>query len=468
MVKSLLTDAPRAEILLCCGRSLPATIRMIRNIRISGRHTQCLRQARRPLLEYHTSSPMAEHSSSGCCRTRPSTAGSGAAAAARSLPVDSLAQHHIQRSESVHLYAHAEDSTVARAAEDMPSLMRYHPTPWLPGRHAQTVFASNRPLPQPGLQLRRQTVTYTDGGVGAIDWVQPGPDPAAAASRGHACVLLLHGLMGGSHEPYVQHAAAELTQAGFLCGIMIARGCCRLPLATPRAFSGAATDDLAEVVPRAQAAATAAAPAGAPTPRLMLVGFSLGAGVTLKYMAAGGRGVHAAAAVCPALDFVAACRQLEGTFMGKHVYSRVLSGGLVDYMGKHESMTKQVPGADLPGALAATTVRQLDTAMIVPMFGYQDVWDYYHDASTGKELHAITKPTLVLLARNDPICTVPDAMPRLSEHVLVACAASGGHLGFPTGWSAHGASWADRTLAEWFCRAAEAAVAVPPSSSSSS
>ena len=154
---------PAERFAVCenCAVSPPATIRMIRNIRISGRHTQLLRQARCPRLGYHTHSPMAERSSSGCCRTRPPADSSGAAAAsARSRPVDSLAQHHIQRTESVSVYAHAEGSAVARAAEDMPSLMHYHPTPWLPGRHAQTVFASNRPLPQPGLQLQQNLCSY--------------------------------------------------------------------------------------------------------------------------------------------------------------------------------------------------------------------------------------------------------------------------------------------------------------------
>lgn len=108
-----------------------------------------------------------------------------------------------------------------------------------------------------------------DGSV-ALDWLH-GPDVSAVGP----IVIVLHGLTGGSFEPYVQWTLLQMASRGFRPVVLNARGCGGSTLEQPKAFSGAFTDDVRAAVSRIRDREPL-------DTRLYLVGFSLGAGVLVR------------------------------------------------------------------------------------------------------------------------------------------------------------------------------------------
>ena len=94
----------------------------------------------------------------------------------------------------------------------------------------------------------------------------------------------------------------------------------------------------------------------------------------------------------------------------------------------------QFPGLfDRAALLAARDLYAFDNVVTAPLHGYRDTDDYWHRASARHVLDAITVPTLVLNARNDPFLPGMYLPATASAAVTLEYPATGGHVGFPTG-----------------------------------
>jgi predicted alpha/beta-fold hydrolase len=84
---------------------------------------------------------------------------------------------------------------------------------------------------------------------------------------------------------------------------------------------------------------------------------------------------------------------------------------------------------------ALDTFRLFDNEVTAPLHGFRDVDDYYGRSSSRQYLQAITTPTLILHAADDPF--VPDdAIPtdgELGPGVTLELSRRGGHVGFVEG-----------------------------------
>ncbi len=85
--------------------------------------------------------------------------------------------------------------------------------------------------------------------------------------------------------------------------------------------------------------------------------------------------------------------------------------------------------------MAAKTFAEFDDAVTAPLHGFDGKQDYYDRCSSVNYLGAITKPTLIINALDDPFMTsdvIPDAE-RVSESVTIEVSDHGGHVGFIDG-----------------------------------
>ena len=81
----------------------------------------------------------------------------------------------------------------------------------------------------------------------------------------------------------------------------------------------------------------------------------------------------------------------------------------------------------------SSTLQELETSLICPMFDYRDVHHYYQDASCATNLHSVTTPLLCINARDDPIAPsegIPFNTFHENENLALAVTESGGHLGW--------------------------------------
>jgi predicted alpha/beta-fold hydrolase len=105
-------------------------------------------------------------------------------------------------------------------------------------------------------------------------------------------------------------------------------------------------------------------------------------------------------------------------------------------------------------ALSARIVREFDSQTVTPMFGYNTVYDYYHDASNYYRMSKIKIPMLLLNASDDPICPVTENYPTMAieenENLIAVITQEGGHVAWATHPFAPGTiSWDNYVVDEY-------------------
>jgi predicted alpha/beta-fold hydrolase len=298
---------------------------------------------------------------------------------------------------------------------------------WLPGGHAQTIYASLRRPPRvPFERCRWET---PDGDFVDVDFA----GDAAAPRR----LALFHGLEGGSESHYARAIAGRAASRGWRVAIPHWRGCSGELNLKPRAYHSGDSEEVDWLLERLR-------PDSA-------IGVSLGGNALLKWL--GERGAAAklrrAAAVSAPIDLPAAGAALDRG-LNRLLYTRYFLATL-----KPKSLAKleRFPGLyDAARVRAARRFRDFDDAVTAPLHGFRDTDHYWKDAASGPWLEHIRVPTLLLNARNDPF---------LPEHALLAAAQkaapcvvlefprTGGHAGFVSGPFPGHHGWLAKRLLEF-------------------
>ncbi len=288
----------------------------------------------------------------------------------------------------------------------------FRPAWWLPGPHLQTLYPSlcrRRRHPE----LTRERLELPDGDFLDLDWTR---------NDGSALVLVLHGLEGSLESHYTGGILEALVAAGYRAVLMYFRGCSGEPNRRARSYHSGETVDLRFVIARlAERDASTS---------LAVIGYSLGGNVLLKALGEGaGMGpVRTAVAVSVPFELDRAAWRLEQGF--SRIYQRYLLNKL------RRSYRAKLPAHTMPVSLtrldALDTFRQFDNEVTAPLHGFRGVDDYYGRSSSRQYLSAITTPTLILHAADDPF--VPeDAIPTDSElgpGMTLELSRRGGHVGF--------------------------------------
>lgn len=306
----------------------------------------------------------------------------------------------------------------------------FRPALWAPSGLLQTLsgMRASRALPQ----LRSETWITPDDDELQIHFVDGAPPTAPL-------VLVLHGLEGSRHSPYVAVAAGHAAAHGFQFAVLEFRSCSGVLNRARRTYHSGETGDLAFVVARLSAQA--------PERPLLPLGFSLGANVLLKWLGELGDqvppNVRAAAAISPPFDLAVCSRQCDARYGGA-----IARWFLRSLIPKAIAKERQFPGSyDLAAVRACRTFRAFDDLVTAPTHGFRDAADYYTTQSCGPFLPAIAVPTLLIAAVDDPLCA-PEVLPRAtvdrSPFLHANFPERGGHVAFVDG----GSPWRPRRWAE--------------------
>jgi hypothetical protein len=324
----------------------------------------------------------------------------------------------------------------------------YAPPPLLGNGHVQTLVASL--LRRVDFAYDRRTrIDTPDGDFLDLDWAAAhGRDrPDASSAR---VAVLSHGLEGSADRSYMRGMARALTRRGWDVCAWNLRGCSGPPNRHAATYHSGKTEDLARVVDHvlAQGYATAA-----------LVGFSLGGNLTLKYLGERGAAVddrvRAAATFSVPVDLKASSHQI-GRATNWH-YTQYFLRSLGH---KIRRKVERHPTEVRPGPLRhVRTLRDFDDAYTAPLNGFRDADTYYRAASSKPHLPAITVPTLLVNAANDPFLAdacYPTDRAAGHPHLALEVPASGGHVGFVT-LDGTGEYWSERRAASFLAAARRAA-----------
>ena len=297
---------------------------------------------------------------------------------------------------------------------------------WLPGGHAQTLYAALL-TPRRRARFRRERWDTPDGDFIDVDWAIQPDAPGAARNRARApLVVLFHGLEGGSASHYAHSLMACLSDRGWRGAVVHFRGCSGEPNRLARAYHSGDSAEIDWILRKLKPHATSA---------LYATGVSLGGNALLKWLGEQGEGaaevVAAAAAVSAPLDLMAAGDALGRGF--NMIYTRAFLSSL-----KRKSLAKLTHHPDIydrARVQSARTLRDFDNVVTAPLHGFRDTDDYWTRSSSKPWLARIGVPTLVVNARNDPFMPAA-ALPmahEVSRFVTCDFPHDGGHVGFVSG-----------------------------------
>jgi len=313
----------------------------------------------------------------------------------------------------------------------------YNAPGWLPGGHPQTIYPYF--VPRPRVTYRRQRIDTPDGDFIDFDWLENVETQADAP-----LVVLFHGLEGNSGSHYSRALMAYLASLGWRGVVPHFRGCSGEPNRRARAYH---TGDYSEVGWMLQTILGLA-----PDARLFAVGVSLGGSALLNWLGREERRaadiVAAAAAVSTPLDLTAAGIAIEQGL--NRIYSRHFRATLVP---KALDMARRFPGTLDAAAIARVdSMHGFDDVVTAPLHGFAGADDYWKRASSKPWLKAVTVPTLVLNARNDPFIPAASLPTRAeaSASITLEQPEGGGHGGFLGAGFPGRLDWLPRRLAAFF------------------
>ncbi len=294
---------------------------------------------------------------------------------------------------------------------------------WLPGGHAQTIWAAvgARQAAGTALRWRRERWTTPDADFIDVDFLDAEAPPDAPV------LVLFHGLEGSSRSHYAQAFARWAAGAGWRFAVPHFRGCSGELNLAPRAYHSGDFEEIGWILERLRAAH------GRP---LLAAGVSLGGNALLRWaQEAGGTAAATAlavAAISSPIDLAAGGAALSRGF-NRLVYTRMFLRSMVP---KALAKLAQHPGLfSRERLLAARDLYEFDNVFTAPLHGFRDTDDYWSRASAQPHLARLRIPALVLNARNDPF--VPAAsLPGEADagsNVTLWQPPDGGHVGFVRG-----------------------------------
>ncbi|MBP6828605.1 MAG: alpha/beta fold hydrolase [Saprospiraceae bacterium] len=289
------------------------------------------------------------------------------------------------------------------------------PPRWQYNGHLQTLYPGVFRRVH-GVDYQRERINTPDRDFLDLDWIRQGSK---------RLLLLTHGLEGNSGRQYIRGAAKLFSRHHWDVLAWNCRSCSGEMNRAFRMYHHGDIDDIGTVVQHALRT-------GGYTD-VALVGFSMGANISMKYL--GVTGENAPAPIRAAVVFSAPCDLQSG--------SEVLDRWENAFYRKRfmRALIKKirVKNAQFPGRLDLAKIseircwRDFDEYFSAPISGYRDAADFYRNASAKNFIPGIRVPTLLVNALNDPILT-PACMPvdlaRQNDAFYLEMTEAGGHCGF--------------------------------------
>jgi len=286
----------------------------------------------------------------------------------------------------------------------------------------------------------RQRIETPDRDFIDLDWSRVGAARAAIVS---------HGLEGNSRRSYMLGMIKAMNRRGWDGVAINFRGCSGRPNRLPRSYHSGATEDLHTVVKYVLNQKKYL--------YIVLVGFSIGGNLTLKYIGENGAGlspvIKCAAAISVPCDLKTSSQKLSQR-------SNMLYMKRFLKMLHHKIKLKMKIMPDKisdKGFTSIRTFQEFDDRYTAPLHGFSSAEDYWSQCSCKQFLSGITIPTLLINAQDDTFLT-PECYPvkeaQNSPYLFLEMPPSGGHVGF-IDFNSTGEYWHETRIASFLASNAQ-------------
>lgn len=305
---------------------------------------------------------------------------------------------------------------------------------WQFNGHLQTIAPTllRKPLIE---NIRRERIETPDDDFLDLDWHE---------QNSNKLVILSHGLEGDSQRQYILGMVKAFKLAGYDCLAWNYRGCSGEVNRQMKYYHSGATYDLETVINYALELKK--------YEEIVLIGFSLGGNLTLKYL--GEQGANHPSEISKALtfsvplDLSSSCRQISKP--QNTIYARRFLKSLLQKARIKEGLLRD--HFDLEALKKISTLSEFDNLITGPLHGFKDAQDYYAQCSAKHFVEDIRVPTLVINAWNDPFlphACYPKHLFKDNRRVHLEIPPNGGHCGFESKENPEGLYWSELRAVEY-------------------
>lgn len=293
----------------------------------------------------------------------------------------------------------------------------YKNTFYLFNGHLQTIIPAlfyNKDI----VNFQRERIITHDDDFLDLDWSLTGSNKL---------VILSHGLEGNSGSSYILRMAKHMNENNYDVLAWNYRGCSGEMNKQFITYHSGFTQDLHEVLQHVVTNKKH-------YKEIVLIGFSLGGNVTLKYL--GEQQKNLFPQIQKAVVFSVPCDLKSGAEKLAKPISKIYMQRFLDsFEPKFREKNKLFPNRlKLDNYHKIKDFFAFDNTFTAPMYGFKDVYDYYEKASSKPYIQHITCKTLIINAQNDPFLgkgCYPVKEAEASKNVFLEIPRNGGHVGFP-------------------------------------
>ncbi|WP_347175226.1 YheT family hydrolase [Polaribacter uvawellassae] len=308
--------------------------------------------------------------------------------------------------------------------------------PSLPFRngHFNTMY---RPL------FMKETCTYSRKRV--FTWDNDFIDLDFSKVNSNTLAILIHGLEGSSESKYMLSTTNELNGKGIDTVSFNLRGCSGEDNWLLGTYHSGKTEDVDFVVKHILDRYN--------YENIIIIGFSLGGNLTLKYMGEYSENISpkikGAIATSVPIDITSSEREMD-----KLKNKLYLEEFLKTIRLKVLEKSYKFPDfkLDKDKLFKAKKFKQLEHLYTVPVFGFESPEDYWQKASSKPYLTKINKPTLLINAKDDSFLS-PECFPYKeasdSEFFFLEVTKYGGHVGFISTFKQNESRWLEKRISRF-------------------
>ncbi|MGK7392401.1 MAG: YheT family hydrolase [Candidatus Cyclobacteriaceae bacterium M2_1C_046] len=263
----------------------------------------------------------------------------------------------------------------------------------------------------------RERIITPDEDFLDLDWLKK--------KDNHKLLIISHGLEGSSKRPYIVRMADFFHRKNWDVLAWNCRSCSGEMNLKPRFYHHGATDDVEVMVDHALQSGHYS--------EIVMVGFSMGGNLTLRYLGEQGKNLHSeikrGIAFSTPVDLPSSV--VEFAKKRNYYYKRRFLKKLEQKVKiKSEMLPDSFPQVDF------SLIKQFpdfDNLITAPIHGYKNAEEFYIKVSSKPVLKDIVIPTLIVNALDDPFLG-PDCYPFEEvmdlNHVFLETPENGGHVGF--------------------------------------
>jgi predicted alpha/beta-fold hydrolase len=259
----------------------------------------------------------------------------------------------------------------------------------------------------------RERITTPDEDFLDLDWITQGAKKL---------IIISHGLEGSSDRAYIKGLAKAGLEEGYDILAWNFRGCSGEINRRLRFYHSGATDDLDTVIQHAINTGR--------YPEIILMGFSLGGNLTLKYM--GERKpdavIQKVVVFSVPLNLRSSCAKISQP--SNWIYANRFLKSLKNKVLRKSQL---YPELDTSPLGRIKTLETFDDQYTAPIHGFDNAADYYSKCSSIAFVDSIKVPTLIINAKNDPFLSedcFPVELLKGHGYVTLEVPVRGGHVGF--------------------------------------